>query len=145
MATPQEILDDASCFACLGEKTLQTIQTQLLAELLSILSPTTDVTPQAILDRASCFACLPSGTLQVIVATLLNEIYTSGGLANAVYLADDVADLRAQATRYQIIRIPSLGHDYNWVADSTTADNGVTVLKPDDLGAGDPGRYEQFI
>lgn len=65
--------------------------------------------------------------------------------ASAVYLAADVAAVRALTTRYSIVRIPTLGWDFNWVSTSTTADDGATVLCPDDITHPAPGRYERFI
>lgn len=79
------------------------------------------------------------------ICGLLNGLATALGNANVLYLADDVADARAQTTRYSIIRIPSLGWDFNWVSDSMESDNGNTVLRPDDIAFGDPGRYERFL
>jgi len=102
------------------------------------------MTVQEILDRAACISCLDSKTLEVLQTQLLSDIL-SGGASSVVYIATDVADVRAQTTRYAIVRIPSIGWDFNWIAASVGVDDGTTVLKPDDLGAGNPGRYERFI
>jgi len=80
------------------------------------------------------------------ICGLLNGLaaaIAAGG--SAVYLADNVASVRALTTRYSIVRIPSLGWDFNWVEDSTTADDGSTVLIPDDITHPAAGRYERFI
>lgn len=78
------------------------------------------------------------------ICGLLNGLAEAIALGG-VYLADDVADAKAQTTRYSIIRIPSLGWGFNWVADSTTAGDDNLVLTPDDITEPDPGRYERFI
>lgn len=115
---------------------------QLLYDALSSYSSMPTYFPEGNAPRASDTAersahkCL--GLLQGLAAALV-----AGG--SGIYLADDVADAKAQTTRYAIIRIPSLGWDFNWVATSTTAGDDELVLTPDDITEPAAGRYERFI
>lgn len=79
----QTLLDDASCFLCLGEKQLDTVIVQQLSEWYLRLSPSADVTPQGLLSEASCLLCLETKQLTTIQTQLLCNLSTGSSCSVA--------------------------------------------------------------
>ena len=71
MATcsPSELLADAKCFLCLGEKQLDMAILQLLRDWVGDESA-----PQELLNDAKCFSCLDTSQIEAAQAQLLCDI-----------------------------------------------------------------------
>ena len=66
---PQELLDDAACFACLSPGDKATIELQLLYEI-----DDSDETVAELMAKAQCFACLSEQDKSTLKLQLLCEI-----------------------------------------------------------------------
>jgi hypothetical protein len=70
---PQDLLNDAACFACLSPGDKATVELQLLYEIAG-----TEETVAELLDKAQCFACLSEQDKSTLKLQLLCEILNAG-------------------------------------------------------------------
>lgn len=72
--TPQESLARAACYYCLDPWTLSVIEVRMLADLLLLYAPDSDVTPAGLMARAACYECMPEMEIIAGDAALTWEI-----------------------------------------------------------------------
>lgn len=90
VCSPQTLLNDAACFACLQNAPgmLELVKTSLLCRILQALDPMATCDVQSLLNDAACFSCLQNapGMLDIIQAQLLCNISEaiSGGGASGI-------------------------------------------------------------
>lgn len=76
MATPQALIDEASCLSCTVPPGLA--QYIIIAQLQKLNG--TSMTPQELIDLASCTRCqIPAGLAPYISLALLDQIAEAGG------------------------------------------------------------------
>jgi hypothetical protein len=102
--TTEDLLSEASCFACYPDGQQKLMQLVLLCRWLKVLDPMADCSPQGLLDDAACLGCHTPGEWVVIQTQLLCEIlHAGGGSGNSCLLCGDVdpvADPDCDCARY---------------------------------------------
>lgn len=147
----QTLMDEAACFSSLPEGTRQVLELRLLCLILQNLDPMATCDVQTLLNDAACLYGLPEGTKDVLRIQLLCEIYsqmTGGGAA--LGSVANYTDLRAYGVHNDNDVMVVLGYaaegdggggTFWFDAASTVADDDGTVIRPNDIAAGDPGRW----
>ena len=75
MASPQEIISEAECFACYGASVVQMMKLGFLIRILQAFDEDADVTPNGLLAHAKCFNCLTDASLiDLFELALLHKI-----------------------------------------------------------------------
>lgn len=97
--------------------------------------------------------CVPScACTGTNIDDLIEDVIAGRIPAGLAY--DTVADLRANTvytnkgiyeTSGELVADDGNGHIYIFRVASVAVDNGLSVVKPDDIDAADPGRYLQYI
>jgi len=72
--TPQEYLETAKCYTCLGMTMGQSLVLAKLKAIILALDNTMATDSQTLLQRGACFACLGLSTFEVLQIVMLNII-----------------------------------------------------------------------
>lgn len=75
----EELLSEASCFACYPSPQLDLMRMVMLCRWLKLLDPMANCSPSSLLEDAACFGCHTAGELLIIQTQLLCEILQAGG------------------------------------------------------------------
>lgn len=93
---------------------------------------------------------IAAGTLAAHAVNLGQLNAATSGVNTAIHApATDVTALRAMASAAladaELINVASTGALWRWVSTSTAADDGIAVVKPNDIAVGNPGRWIYFL
>jgi len=86
---PDELLESARCFACLGEKSLQVVIASLLCQIIQASNPMASCDAATLLNDGRCFACLSTQQMMMIQTQLLCEVLNGGGTGATCLICGD--------------------------------------------------------